>query len=121
MRLSQIGYGAMQIGIVGTIVYFYSTGPGYEPERPISPIAIAFIAVGCAAIVTAIVYWTGRGIRRLFGYPAGEPLVTPRGAFENLRRPPRDSGALESGGDTKGRRWIGPGDGTRATPDKRID
>lgn len=119
MRLSQIGYGAMQIGIVAGVMVIDANMPAVDP--PIGKHVPFIVGVALAAIATAIVYWTGRGIRRLFGYPAGESLVTPRGAFENLRRPPRDSGTLESGGDTKGRRWIGPGDGTRAAPDKRID
>lgn len=48
--------------------------------------AIGFISIGFAAVATAIVYWSIRGIKRLLGYPPEGKIVTPPGAFDNLRR-----------------------------------
>ena len=94
MKIRQIAYGAMQVAIVGgVVVWNFEANP-----EPVQPAAAIFVGVGLAVIATAIVYWTGEGIKRLLGRPRSPPLVPPKSAFDSLRLPKRQRRIDERGG-----------------------
>lgn len=106
MRLSQVLYGLMQIAIVGEIMWVHFRSSEVDPDYPdVSPFLPFVFGVACAAIATAIVFWTHRGIRRLLGKsnpPLGETHYDDLRAFA----PGREETPKGRGGDAGKRRVV---------------
>ena len=81
-------YLALQVAIFIAVFWAsleFSKSTGQTMGGP----AVGFMSIGFAVIATALLYWSIRGIKRLLGHPPEGRLIPPRGAFDNLRSPPR--------------------------------
>lgn len=106
MRPSQLAYGAMQAAIIGGAMWLHfravATNPDYTNENAMFPLTFGVV---CAAIATAAVFWTHRGIRRLLGKrnpPLGETHYDDLRAFS----PGREETPKGRGGDAGKRRVV---------------
>jgi hypothetical protein len=88
--VSKILYGLMQIAVFGLTAWWLSKVAA-EDGSHVSWAGVWLISLAMAAIATAILYWSIEGVKRLMGRPPAAPIVSPRGAFDNLRRKASDN------------------------------
>jgi hypothetical protein len=85
LRLSTILYGTLQLGVLAGVIWMNEAmrrDTGSAMEGP----AVGLLAIGLAAIATAIVYWTIEITKRLLGITKELPKPVDRpGAFDALR------------------------------------
>lgn len=63
----------LQVGVIAAVGYWaYTTDD--RPEGGFNPLAVAIVAIGCAAIVTGLVFWTGRGLSSLWRRLSGRAV-----------------------------------------------
>jgi hypothetical protein len=93
MRPSTILYGVLQLAVFAGVIWLNEAMRADTGEAMEGP-AIAVVAIGLAALATAIVYWAIEIAKRLLGVTKVLPRPVNRpGAFDALR--PRDRRELE--------------------------
>ena len=65
---------------------FWIVSTSAAQGREVVPLVVILIAAAATVVVTALLYWSIRGFKRLLGNPPEGRVVTPPGAFDNLRR-----------------------------------
>lgn len=80
----QIIYLIVQVSILAGAIWLNEDMKAATGEG-VSGLAVAVLAVGVAAFVTAIIYWSIEGVRWFLGKPRNPPLIPPTPVFDNLK------------------------------------